>query len=98
MLIKEGYWNYYLAFRIENFQKHLKEMNQEKINIGVVAYISDENVLVSNMIEPLLKERKEDMSKYGRIGQKLTNDKARKMYVENKLPEYYFDFDNNMDT
>ena len=30
MIIQNGYWNYYLAFRIKNYRTHLKEMDAKK--------------------------------------------------------------------
>lgn len=31
MIIQNGYWNYYLAFRIKNYRTHLKEMDARKV-------------------------------------------------------------------
>lgn len=58
MLIESGYWNYYLAFRIESYQKHLKEIHSMSENTGVLAYISDQTTLVKSTLQEMLENRK----------------------------------------
>lgn len=97
MLIQKGYWNYYLAFRIENYQTHILEMEKKKDFSGLIAFIADDNVLKNINIEELLKQRRTDVQKSKEM---LTGDESYEklydLYKTDKLPEYFFDFDCSM--
>ena len=96
MMIESGYWNYYLAFRIGNYQKHLQEMNLKSTNIGLIAYISDETILVNKMLDELLENRKSDILECNKKVEGCNAEVLHQMYMTNELPEHYFDFDKDM--
>lgn len=96
MIIESGYWNYYLAFRIDSYGKHLQEMNLKSTNSGLIAYISDQTVLVKNTLDEMFEKRKNNMLKYKKETSKYTAKMLKQMYMENELPEYFFDFDKDM--
>ena len=47
MLINSGYWNYYLAFRIKDYAKHIEEIKRKNNFSGMLAYITDDTVLTN---------------------------------------------------
>lgn len=94
MIIEEGYWNYYLAFRIENYQKHVQEMAEERLFDKVIAYVSDNESLVNVENEKLFEERKNIQNEcISKLNGKEQIVDLRRMYENNDLPEFFFDFD-----
>ena len=93
MIIEEGYWNYYLAFRIDNYQKHVLEMTKEKLLSRVVAYVSGDTVLVNKNNKDILDKRKENFNeaKLKLSGKEKLSD-LQDLYEKNDLPESFFDF------
>lgn len=96
MIIQNGYWNYYLAFRIKNYSTHLKEIDVEKVKSGIIAYIGDDSVLKNTAIDNIMQERREEVVKQrGKFG-KSNLEELHQMYINNELAECYFDFDDDM--
>lgn len=97
MLIDEGYWNYYLTFRIENYEKHLIEIEKKKEFSGIIAFVAGENVLVNKEVEDLLEDRKRQMREcLSTLQEDETIEKLHELYKSDSLPEYYFDFDREL--
>ena len=94
MYIKDGYWNYYLAFRIKKPQKTLLNKLQNGPFSGLAAIIANNAILHCEPINELLKQRLSDVTA---SQQKLTGNESveelHKRYNADELPECFFDFD-----
>ena len=97
MLINSGYWNYYLAFRIKDYAKHIEEIKRKNNFSGMLAYITDDTVLTNINTDDLLRERKANIIK---AQNELTGNESYEalyeLYQVDKLPEYFFDYDNSL--
>lgn len=92
MIIHEGYWNYYLAFRIKDSRTGVFKTIQENRVSGLAAIITDEDTFVSKEVEELMDQRKVEMQ---HSLEKLTGTESLnelyELYDTNQLPEHFFD-------
>ena len=97
MLINSGYWNYYLAFRIKDYAKHIEEIKRKNNFSGMLAYITDDTVLTNINTDDLLRERKANIIKaQNELSGNESYEALYELYQADKLPEYFFDYDNSL--
>lgn len=94
MIIQKGYWNYYLAFRIDDVPKLVIDATVTDDLPGLVAIVNDNGVFQKSLIEEMLRERKQAMAEcHKSLTGKETLEELYSLYDANKLPECFFDFD-----
>lgn len=94
MIIQKGYWNYYLAFRIDDVPKLTIDAAVTDDLPGLVAIVNDNGVFVKSLIGETLHERKLAMAECRKsLTGKETLEELHSLYDANKLPECFFDFD-----
>ena len=101
MKIAEGYWNYYITFRVQykkymnDFEKRLK--GRDAAFRGILSVHTDDYTLVHTGWSDILDQRRKEVEK-SRLEYPLTGDirSLWKLYDQNLLPEMYFDFDAQM--
>lgn len=94
MVIESGFWNYYMSFRIENNKKFFQNLHKKDINF-IMGFVKEGKVYVEQaawedyfekrrmQMKPILERREQES------WDELTE---QEMYVNDELPEYYFDF------
>ena len=94
MLIKSGFWNYYLAFRLKDYREYVNCIPKMHLQKGIIAVATENTILKNPAVDHWLHDRKEVMEKW--INKKMAGElseveEERKMYREDILPEHYFD-------
>lgn len=94
MLIKSGFWNYYLAFRLKDYREYVKCIPKMHMQKGIIAVATEDTILENPAVDHWLHDRKAVMEKW--INKKMAGELSEveeelKMYRENILPEHYFD-------
>lgn len=95
MLIKSGYWNYYMSFRISDNKKLFRDIVEKDYSDTVIGIAGEGKVLENDsMIVNYLAERNECMDRFlnQKNQEKWSLQTEREKYCNNELPEYYFDF------
>ncbi len=94
MVIHNGYWNYYLAFRIDDVPEFTIDATVTDDLPGLVAIVNDNGVLQKRLIEETLHARKQAMAECRKsLTGKETLEELYSLYNADKLPECFFDFD-----
>lgn len=95
MLIKSGFWNYYLAFRLKNYAEYANHIYQAFSRDGIIAVAKGNRLWENSGIDQLLKNRKAVMEEWLEKKSKgeLALETERQLYIDNILPEHYFDIE-----
>lgn len=97
MIIKSGYWNYYMSFRIKDNEKLFRDIIDKKYNDSIIGIALEKDLLQNTLIIPeYLEKRENDVKPY--LEQKKIErwsiSTEQEKYRNNELPECYFDFVN----
>lgn len=97
MIIKSGYWNYYMSFRIKDNKKLFRDIIAKKYNDSIIGVALEKELLQNTTIIPeYLKQRERGVKPY--LKQKKIDrwsiSTEQEKYRNNELPECYFDFVN----
>lgn len=95
VVINNGYWNYYLSFRI-HYKKYLQKLKNVDFS-GIIALQENEETLINPFINCALEQRKRTVGDYREKYAKLGQEELWHLYISNELPEMYFDFNENME-
>lgn len=100
MIIKSGYWNYYMSFRIKDNKKLFRDIIAKKYNDSIIGVALEKELLQNTTIIPeYLKQRERGVKPY--LKQKKIDrwsiSTEQEKYRNNELPECYFDFVNEGD-
>lgn len=100
MIIKSGYWNYYMSFRISDNKKLFRDIYEKNYADTVIGFAAEGKVLESKeAIENYLQVRRRSMDEIlkRKNRENWSTQTERQMYRNNELPEYYFDFVQQLD-
>ncbi len=65
MIIKSGYWNYYMSFRIKDNKKLFRDIIDKKYNDSIIGIALEKEVLQNTLIIPeYLEKRENDVKPY----------------------------------
>lgn len=95
MVIKSGYWNYYMSFRISDNKKLFRDICEKNYADTVIGFAAEGEVLgFEEVIENYLHVRQKCMDEILRQKNKenWNTQREQQMYCNNELPECYFDF------
>lgn len=97
MIIKSGYWNYYMSFRIKDNKKLFQDIINKEYNDSIIGIALEKGLLQNTtIISEYLEKRENDVKPY--LEQKKIErwsiSTEQEKYKNNELPECYFDFVN----
>lgn len=100
MIIKSGYWNYYMSFRIKDNKKLFQDIINKEYNDSIIGIALEKGLLQNTtIISEYLEKRENDVKPY--LEQKKIErwsiSTEQEKYKNNELPECYFDFVNEGD-
>ena len=100
MIIKSGYWNYYMSFRIKDNKKLFQDIINKEYNDSIIGIALEKGLLQNTtIISEYLEKRENDVKPY--LEQKMIErwsiSTEQEKYKNNELPECYFDFVNEGD-
>lgn len=65
MIIKSGYWNYYMSFRIKDNKKLFRDIIDKKYNDSIIGIALEKEELQNTLIIPeYLEKRENDVKPY----------------------------------
>lgn len=90
MIIKSGYWNYYMSFRIKDNKKLFRDIIAKKYNDSIIGVALEKELLQNTTIIPeYLKQRERGVKPY--LKQKKIDrwsiSTEQEKYRNNELPE-----------
>lgn len=96
MVIETGYWNYYMSFRLADNKKLIHNIKTRDYFEGVIGVALNGDILKNSSIDEYFEERKNVMLPLieRKFSEAWDETIEQQLYVENKIPEYYFDFIN----